>query len=438
LSRHPLAERTAPIVTASYARIAMSKDPALRYDLRFRVVQFACQHSIKAAVREFGCTRPTVRKWLRRYRAAHGARASLLDQSRRPHHCPHQTPRPVEAAVLRARRRARGCGARTLKVNYDLPPSVGAIHRIIRQHDLLRPRRTKAQTRRDLRAIKAGYPLFTELQMDTKDLDDIPYYAAQLARHPDWPLIQYTCRELSTGALFLGFARQRSELHSCCFAAAVLAHLDRTGQFRRPPSAAPGQPRPAPTLTIQTDNGSEFSGAQEVLYPDRGFHALLEGVIGVRHRFIPPGRKNHQADVESSHSRIEPEFFDLERFADAPDFFRQASLYQLYWNTVRPNHSRGSRSPDQILRARQPDRDPRLWALPALDLDQLLQFRTLPAPFRNPHYGGYYVPGLAVADGAPRLSRRWGPRSRRPGDRRGPGGHRAAAARSCPRGDRRR
>jgi transposase-like protein len=60
------------------------------YNHRLRLVESARQRWIKPTARLFATTVPTVRKWLRRYRAE-GA-AGLLKQSRTPLHQPRKTP----------------------------------------------------------------------------------------------------------------------------------------------------------------------------------------------------------------------------------------------------------------------------------------------------------------------------------------------------------
>ena len=56
----------------------------------------------------------------------------------------------------------------------------------------------KYQKKRDMRALKARYRAFEQLQVDTKYLTDIPFYVEQLYRHSDLPRYQYTCRDVKT------------------------------------------------------------------------------------------------------------------------------------------------------------------------------------------------------------------------------------------------
>jgi len=345
----------------------------MKYDLRLKMVRFAKAHGIKPAAREFGCQVRTVRKWLRRYQGQNGARSALLDRSRAPKSCPHKTPPAIEKRVIHARKRAPCLGPERIRDYYEIPASVGAIGRILRQAGLAKKRKKKYQKKRDMREIKARFDPFEQAQVDSKYLNDIPFYVEQLWRNKDLPRFQYTWRDVKTGATFLGFANELSEEHACCFVAAVGAHLKRCGRPLRD------------FATIQTDNGSEFAGAERS-ERNRGFHYTVEKRLQAKHRFIPPGKKNYQADVESLHERIEPEFFDLERFKNRNQFFGKASAWQLWWNTTRKTQYKRNRSPDDILKEDCPNRDPRIWMLPAIDLDAAIREKT--------GTGGYYVPAL--------------------------------------------
>jgi transposase-like protein len=127
---------------------------------------------------------------------------------------------------------------------------------------------------------------------------------------------------------------------------------------------------------------------------DRGFSYCVEILLRAKRRFIPPGKKNHQADVETLHERIEAEFFDLERFVNKHDFFQKAGAWQLWWNVVRKNGHKANRAPDEILLEERPERDRRVRLLPALDLDLLAAKRALGKTLNKSPSRGYYVPAL--------------------------------------------
>jgi hypothetical protein len=356
----------------------------MKFDLRLQLVRYALDHGVKPAARQIGCTPRIARKWYKRWLASGRSRQSLVDRSRAPRSCPHKTSPRVEAQIVREREKAPCLGARRLKDFCAIPASEGAIARVLRQNGLARRRKKKYEKKRDMRELKARFAPFEENRVDVKYLTDIPYYVEQLARNPSLPRFEYTWRDVKTGAVFLGFANELSETHACCFAAAVGAHLGRTGFSL------------ARRSTVQSDNGAEFSGTERKTRDDRGFTHLIESTLRAKHRFIPPGKKNHQADVETVHERIEEEFFNLERFADRKEFFLKTSAWQLWWNTTRKNSYKANRTPDQILLETRPQRNARVWFLRALDLDTLLARRANPETLNKSPTGGYYVPALPV------------------------------------------
>jgi transposase-like protein len=237
-----------------------------RYLLRQRVVAHARSQGIKAAARRFGCSRNTVRKWLRRYQP--GKPSSLAERSKRPHRCPHKTRPALEGQIVRLRRRT-GFGAERLKVEFALPASVGAVKRILRTHQLVRPRKKKHRTKRCLRAVKAQWPLFHQLVADTKHLCDIPCYWPQM-QHLHLPRFQYSVREVVSGLSLIGYADELSKSYMTLLAERVSAHLAWHGvDLRR--------------IEWQTDNGSEFLEDRQ----QRGLPSLVRA-LGSGHHYIPP------------------------------------------------------------------------------------------------------------------------------------------------------
>ena len=327
----------------------MSKVSQNKFGLRYAVVHHAKAHGIRAAMRHFQCHRNTVRTWLRRYDAGDH---SLADHSKRPHHSPNRTPAHIEKTVVEARMKVPCFGAARLIDAFGLKLGKGAAHRILRDKKLVRPRPRKHKRKADLRKIKAAHAPLTHLQMDTKYLNDIPnYYAAmeQLAL----PRFQYTIRDESTGALFVSYASELSKTYATLAIDGLLAHLKAHGVD-------------VAQVQVRTDLGTEFDG-DTVHYREEGFHCSIER-HGAAHRFNPPARPNANADVESSHSTIEQEFFDIESFSSPVQFMAAARTYQHFFNFGRKNRSRSNKTPAQLLREKAPHISPRALLYPPVFL----------------------------------------------------------------------
>lgn len=84
--------------------------------------------------RKCGITRPTLRKWWRRYQEL--GKDGLVSYSKRPHHSPNlKTTDKVERLVLEFRS-SRNLGARRLQSElfrlHDLPLAIATIHKILK------------------------------------------------------------------------------------------------------------------------------------------------------------------------------------------------------------------------------------------------------------------------------------------------------------------
>jgi hypothetical protein len=292
--------------------------------------------------------------------------AGPLGRSRAPHHQPRQTPAEIEQQVVARRQQLPTFGARRLIREFDLPLSHGALERLWHRHGLIRKRRRKYQRKQDLARVKATWRLFQQISADTKDLDDIPRYWPQMKAR-GLPAVQYTAREIRSGLLFLAFAQRRSAAASQVFAARIQRHLDRYGVSLR-------------DLVWQTDNGGEFVGRDQGGPRRAGFPTALGDSQHVR---IPPAAHTYQSDVETVHRLIEDEFFDLESFTSRAEFLAKASLYQLYFNLVRPNSHKEYLSPWQIIERLAPRSPLELCLLPPVFLDYYIN-----------DSGGYDLPRL--------------------------------------------
>ena len=345
--------------------------------VRQKIVRYAQQYGNKPAARHYGCDPRTVREWKRRFES-NGAGA-LSNRSRAPHRCPHKTSKEVEDQIVQKRQAAPCYGPKRLKYfNPSLNISEGAIYRILKERGLLRRRRKKYRTKQDLRDAKAKYASLTHFQEDVKHLYDIPYYWPQMTER-SLPKYEYTVRDAKSGFTIVAFANEYNEQYSTILTETLLKHLKSFGINLK-------------DVEIQTDNGSEF-GARKRDVRTPGFVNTIMLEWGANHNYIPPGCSNANADVESFHSTVECEFFDLESFGSREEFFRKVQAYQYFYNFVRPNFSKNGKTPLQIILEDHPRINSNVLNFPVYDLDALFRQKMELFSIKR---GGQYVQKLPV------------------------------------------
>ena len=358
----------------TYRSMMKGKVEGSRFEFRLEMVRFALEHGIREGRRVYGCSRNTVRLWVRRYQAE-GA-GGLQERSRAPKTIPHKTSQAEAKRIVAARKAAKCYGARRLKTMFGLAAGKSAIGRILREEGLTRRRRKKHEKKRDLREAKAAYRALQHLQMDVKYLWDIPHYWPQLEAR-GLPRYEYTIRDTKSGGVFLGFGSELSTTYASLLVRRCLTHLQQWG-------IDPFE------VVVQTDRGAEFSGGQRGVRKF-GFTHTVRKLCAARHVFTPPRWPNANADVEAFHRLVEEELFDLEDFDDVEDFLRKAILYQHYFNFARPNGYKEGRTPWDIIQTDHPNIRPEILLLPPVLLE---------AEFEKQRVG-QDVPGL---DAPPRLS----------------------------------
>ncbi len=349
-----------------YQVMRLSKD---KKQQRYQMVIHAKEHGVKPAARLYATTPKTVRKWLLRF--IESGYKDLADLSRRPHHSPRAVPKDDAVHIVKLRDKYKRLGAEQVKALENLAVSSKTIRKIWRENGVSsRKRRKKHVTKQNLREIKKQFALFERVCEDTKDLDDIPEYYPQM-RALGLPKVQYTFREVSCGVQFLGFSDERSLTNAMLFAEYINEHLKKYGLI-------------VENGIRQTDNGSEYVGAWSAKEPSSYTRAIESASL--IHGTIPPGAHRFQSDVETVHSLIETEFYEIETFADRINFMEKAHTYQLFFNLERPNTYKENKSPWQLAQEKRPDITKEALALPPVDLDALLHKK-----LDNLTTGGYYV-----------------------------------------------
>jgi transposase len=347
-----------------YDRLRDSKHPE---SYRRSMIDFFFVHgeNVSETARAFHTSRPTVLKWVRRFRE-HGQRG-LRDLSRRPHSCPHRTP-PEHEQLIASLRTNHGRKPKTrigqdkikllLKQRHGLDISSSTINRVLHARKLIRPRRRKYQKKRQIAAYRKHLKALGFWQVDVKYLNDIPHLYPLILRRI-LPKFEYTIRDVITSTTFVCYAYQLSTLNSARFIALCLDHFRTHGLDLS-------------QITIQTDNGSEFIGSITAKN-DSLFTSVIENTFAARHSTIPPATPHFNGAVENFHGRVEDEFYDLEDLSDTPDLLSKAFTYMLYFNLERLNLNL-EKTPFQAVQQQTLIQDPSFMHFPPLLLDQLPLF----------------------------------------------------------------
>jgi hypothetical protein len=265
-----------------------------------------------------------------------------------------------------------------LNLHFPLNCSASAAARILRQAGLTR-RRKKKRVRNDLRAEKARLRPFEKLQMDAKELHDIPAYLRYM-REEALPKYLYSTRDVRTGAAWFAYAHRKNTWTASLFADYVLGHLAACGVDLS-------------ETTVQVDNGTEFVGSARKV---RGGPTLFEEAVRAYTGSLPvtifPGAKTSQSDVEAFHRLVEDEFLAVEEHTARRRLLGQSRIYQAYFNHYRLLLWKGGKTPEQLLVEAMPHTPPasvpcRALTLPPIILEEVEPFI---------HAPGYDVPVLVT------------------------------------------
>ena len=353
-----------------------SKDP---YYFRVKLVEYEVKHGIKAAAKYFSCSRNTGRKWLRRWRLE--GPKGLRNRSRKPKRSPNRTPKHMEEQVMELRRKLKKISGKRMRMEFGVPLAASTINNIYSRYGEPKRKWKKHKKKQDLREVKKKLKVFEKIQIDIKDLSDIPHYHYQF-RRTRLPRYQFTARDVKSGALFVSYAKTKELNNAATFCAYLLAHLKRLGIK-------------VEEIGVQTDNDGAFVGNWRP-----GSHStftyVVEEIYKALHLRIPPAAPTYNSDVETVHARIEEELFDIDEINDAYDLRCKAFSYAIYFNFIRPNSNKDYKSPLRIIAEERGTVDPKLLALQPIILDDNFQIylNTINGPRSRKR--GHHVPGLPI------------------------------------------
>ena len=262
--------------------------------------------------RRCGLTRPTLRKWWRRYQAA--GEAGLSSQSCRPHHSPRQKVFAREEALILALRRTRKLGIKrrrsALLREHGLRLALATIHKVLVRHgenQLKRARLRRKGTKRYSRPIPG--------ERVQADVCKIAPGLSQFTAIDD-------CTRWQVAALF----PRKTAANTLAFLTQVRAAM------------------PFPIQRLQTDRGQEF-------FADKVQNQLRAWRI--KFRPTRPRSPHLNGKVERVQRTALDEFWSEADLAD-PALPAQFASWQAFYNTARPHSSLGRHSPAERLAERRP------------------------------------------------------------------------------------
>jgi hypothetical protein len=272
-------------------------------------------------------------------------------------------------------------------MEFGIPLHPSTIYRIYDDHEDPKKPWKKHKKKQDLRAVKQRLKVFEKIQIDIKELYDIPYYYRQAIR-TRLPRYQFTARDVKSGALFVSYAKTKDLSNASTFCAYLLAHLKKMGIEVK-------------QIGIQTDNDGAFVGNWRP-GSHSSFTYVIEEIYKALHLRIPPSAPTYNSDVETVHARIEEELFDIEDIDDAYDLRCKAWSYVIYFNLIRPNSYKDYKTPLKIIAEEKGMVDPNLLTLPPIILDDNfhIYFNTinneelLKEPCPASYLGGHHVSRL--------------------------------------------
>jgi len=254
--------------------------------------------------RRCGISRPTLRKWVRRYRA--DGIDGLVSKSRRPNSSPRQKVTVEHERWILDFRLKRKLGASRIQSElarlHECRFSLATIHKILRKHQV-KPLRRKRSIRSPIRYSR---PIPGDrVQMDVCKIAP--------------GLYQFTAVDDCTRYRVLGLYPRRS-------AKQTLHFLDRLIEEM-----------PFPIQRIQTDRGREFFAVKVQ-------KRLME--YGIKFRPIRPASPHLNGKVERSQKTDLHEFYSTMDLDD-PELADRLDEWQHYYNWQRAHGSLAGRTPNE-------------------------------------------------------------------------------------------
>lgn len=290
---------------------------------RLQMVRFANEQGIKAAARFYSCSKNTIKKWCRRY-AVYGI-AGLKDKSRRPHHSPKRINDndiiKIKECVDYAKEKKKYITVNNVRKSTKINDySDTTINRYINISCGEEKNKKHIQPKKDV-SWKQNIKPFMYWQIDIKYLTDIDNLKPYFKKGNDRGLAKYqiTARDMATGFPIVAYCDDRSSFYTKKFLEEILYPFLKQFKYLDLKS-----------ITIQTDNGTEFTNRLIKTYgkePKKNAFSLYVESNFRKHKINPPACPTYDSDVETFHWSIERDCLAWDDIVDNDTLIKYTTEY---------------------------------------------------------------------------------------------------------------
>lgn len=257
--------------------------------------------------RKCGISRPTLRKWYRRY--LKDGQEALVDQIKRPHSSPNQKLNSECIKLILNLRNKRNLGARRIQTElirlHNRSLSLASIHKALttQQVEPIKKLRRKKKFKRYSRPIPGD-----RIQMDTCKITAGIYQYTAVDDCSRWRVLEIYKRRIANNTLhFLDLVLE---------------------QF------------PFAIQRIQTDRGLEFFAEKVQL-------KMME--LGIKFRPNKPGSPHLNGKVERSQKTDLEEFYAIADLSNFENLREELAQWQFFYNWQRPHGGLKGKTPCEIV-----------------------------------------------------------------------------------------
>ena len=272
---------------------------------RLEMVRFANTSGIKSAARFYSCSKNTIKKWCRRY-IVYGLKG-LLDKSRKPKNSPRRIPQEdidkITEVTKNAKEKKKHITVKNVRKSSGVKKySDVTLNRYINKACGKKKNRKHQQLHNGNVKWKKKLLPWQLIQIDIKYITDIdnlkPYFASSKNGYKGIKCkYQITARDVATGSVIIAYCEEKSVTYTRIFLEQILYPFLK--QFKG---------LDLKKITIQTDNGSEFTNRYirtDGKEPEKSTFTIFIEDKFRKHKMNIPGNPTSDSDVETFHWSIE-------------------------------------------------------------------------------------------------------------------------------------